>query len=148
MTKTKNILIIVGCALLAILVVLILLFAPRVDTSDMTLEANNFLLKADFKVVEVTNATKRVIGERGYIKVAQDKLKNITPEELKGFADVRVEGSGLNWVSIMPIYGDEGICFAGSQIGVPCYGIIDKEGILTETLHDWILQDGVYVRRD
>lgn len=110
---------------------------------------HNDLLDFEPLVEDVLNGTgDTVLGQYAYITLTDDQLKEMTAENLKEFADIVVDGSGYNWVSIKT-YSGNGICFSGSDVSMAIYGKLDKDGSVVETQGLWVRDsDGNYTYSD
>lgn len=106
----------------------------------------NLLMQAKVKKDKVMNGFgTEQIGERAYIEISKEDLRNVTQEDFKEFASSVVKDSGYNWVSIICNDGT-GICFIGSMEYVAQYGKIDDEGAIEEVIGDITVDDlGIYI---
>lgn len=112
--------------------------------SGSPVSTGNILLDSELMVQDVMNGSgTEVIGQRAYINISADQLKEITSDSLVEFAENCVKNSGYNWVSIIADNGN-GIFFSGSIIEIIEYGKMGNEGMLDETIGFLTLSDGVY----
>lgn len=101
----------------------------------------NLLMQASVKTAEVKNGFgTETIGERAYIKISKEDLKQTTQEDYKEFAETVVKDSGYNWFSIM-CDDNTGVCFIGSMSYVAEYGKMNEEGGIDEVLGDILLRE-------
>lgn len=115
------------------------------DTLYPEFQKHNVLMDYDLTIKDVKNGTgDSVIGQRAYIRITKDQLKEITAENFVEFANQRVKDSGYNWVTVICDDGT-GLCFAGSDILVVEYGKLDDLGRIEESHGTIMLEsDGSY----
>lgn len=105
---------------------------------------HNDLMDYELTVKDVLSGSGDVLGQYAYIRITADQLEEMTPDNLKEFADSVVDGSGYNWVSIVTTSGT-GICFSGSDISSAMYGKLDEDGSVLEASGFWTRDaDGNY----
>lgn len=106
----------------------------------------NLLMQAKVKKAKIKNGLGTgQVGERAYIEINKEDLRNVTQEDFKEFASSVVKDSGYNWVSIICNDGT-GICFIGSMEYLAQYGKIDNEGAIEEVIGDITIGDsGTYI---
>ncbi len=96
----------------------------------------NVLMQAKVKKDKVMNGFgTEQIGERAYIEISKEDLRNVTQEDFEEFANSVVKDSGYNWFSIICDDGT-GICFIGSMEHVAQYGKMNDEGAIEEVIGD------------
>lgn len=119
--------------------------APTADPATQEAETHhNILMDYDLTIENVLSGSGEVLGQYAYISISSKQLEELTAEDIKEFAETVVDNSGYNWVSIMSKSGT-GICFSGSDISMPVYGKLDKDGSIVDTLGMWVRdKDGVY----
>ena len=85
-----------------------------------------------------------VIGQRAYIIIPKDDLKNVTENEFSEFVNSNIKGKGYNWFTITCDDG-MGINFAGDLSSFATYGKVDNEGSITEPIGYITLTENGYI---
>ena len=109
-------------------------------------EHRNILMDYDFTVEDVMNGFgDTVIGQCAYFYITEKEFDGITKEDIREFAEKRVDGTDYNWISIV-CTNRKGICFPGSDPSYATYGKLDEDGSLTSSIGIWLRdKDGSYV---
>lgn len=115
------------------------------DQSSNSNSTDSRLKNATIFTADVYNGTStEVIGQRAYIILPKDALKEITAEGYSQFVSSAVKDSGYNWFSIICDDGT-GINFAGCSSAFATYGEMDSEGSITDPIGYISLTEDGYV---
>lgn len=112
---------------------------------ESAVNSGNIFLDAEFKTAPVLSGSGDNIGDYGFIECSKVELTEETLKNLAEFAEEKVEGSGLNWVTAKFEDGT-GLCWVGSMSAILNFGKLDASGALTEIEDIYFLKDGAYTK--
>lgn len=106
------------------------------------IETDNPLTAAEWNTKTLLDPTTNTEhGQRAYISISKEDLKNVTEEQMMEFYNEKVVPSGAMWVSIICDDGT-GIYFLNNQINGAKYGTADSMGRVSTAEGYLCLQNG------